>query len=192
MQRLDADLDAARLGVRHHRRQAVDDHLPRAVKVAAAFRNAAAHHHQRIGAQRGGFVQRAKIIVDPPLPFFCGQRREHPAAAQSRDAQSGIADLPAVLPGGGIFDLVAPHADPLQSAACGSFDRLAQIGGIARHLVETEPPHVGSSAGSRPHLWHLDPAAFLPRIDRDLESCTPRAPAVRSCGNGVPSTRCRK
>ena len=53
--------------MRQERGDAVGHHLARGGNVARALRQAADHQHQAFGADRGGLIDRALVVVDRGL-----------------------------------------------------------------------------------------------------------------------------
>ena len=110
-----------------HRRKPLDEHFSRRRKVARSRRKAAADHHDALGADRGGLVDHALVVVDrrhQPIPAGGG---EQAAAAIAGDAQAACPEDARRLGDAGLLHHVAPRRDAGKAMARRRRDRLRQL-----------------------------------------------------------------
>ncbi len=139
MKRFDTKPYTALLRVIGNRSDPIDDHRPRCINVLVWCRSI--DQHQKIRSYSRRLVDCTQIVVDPLPPIRSGSRWKHPSAAEARDLQSRIAQLP---PHGCriVAKGVAPGTDPLDPGSAARIDHLAQRGFACRHLVETQPVEI--------------------------------------------------
>ena len=126
MQRLDGQRHASVARVGQQRRDAVAHLLVRAGEIFRPFRQSARDQHQAFGADTGGFVDGAAVVVERSTASGFVGSGKHAAAAQARDVQRCVADQLAGLVDAHGLDDVAPRRDGRDSRALAAVDQLRQ------------------------------------------------------------------
>ncbi len=133
VERLDAELDAAGAGVAQDGAEAVGDLRARGEEGLAGC--GAADHDDELGAERGGLVDHAQVVVDGFLALGGVERGEESAADVGDDLEAFIAaELPGGLDAVGVFLRgVTPDGDACYSGG----GVLLRGGGEGQGLVVT-------------------------------------------------------
>src|SRR5690606_19236065 len=118
--------------------------------------DAAADEHQHLGAQSGGFVEGAEVVVDAPQPLSLVLGREEAAAAEARDAQARGADRVRGLAHRNVGELLAPRGDPGDAGPGARLDGLEEPG-PDRGRVQAQPREPGRWREERAHAAVLTP-----------------------------------
>src|SRR5699024_5577200 len=102
--------------------------------------------HQRGGAERGGLVDRAVVVLEGGGPVRLGGGGEEAAAAQAAHAQSGVVDPSAQRLQADLGDVLAPQAHGVDPVRGGDLEELLQRGGAEGPAVQGEPRRAGAEA----------------------------------------------